>query len=170
MSKHGKSPHAEHASTPAVAAILKAGIAHTLHAYEHDPASDLSYGLEAAHAIGIDPAQVFKTLCAYVDGALVMGVVPVDGSLDLKALAQALGKKKAQMSPPADAERATGYVVGGISPIGGRKRLPLVLDESALTFDAVYVSGGRRGFDIGLAPGDLLLMTGGTTAPIAQRG
>ncbi len=96
-------------------------IAHTLHAYEHDPASDLSYGLEAAAALGVEPEQVFKTLCAYVDGRLCVGIVPVSGQLDLKALAQVLGGKKAEMAPPADAERSSGYVVGGISPIGQRK-------------------------------------------------
>ncbi len=151
-----------------MAALLKARISHTLHPYDHDPNSELSYGLEAAAAIGIDPAQVFKTLCIYADGALAMGVVPVDHQLDLKAIAHALGAKKAQMAPPADAERATGYVVGGISPLGGRKRLPLVLDESALSFEAIYVSGGRRGFDIGMAPADLVAVTHGSIAPIAK--
>jgi len=160
-----------------VAALLKAGIRHTLYAYDHDPDSALSYGLEAAQAIGIDAAQVFKTLCVYADGELAMGVVPVDGTLDLKALAHALGAKKAQMAPPADAERVTGYVVGGISPIGGRKRLPLVLDDSALDFDVIYVSGGRRGFDIGgrrgfdigIAAAELVAVAGGSIAPIAKR-
>lgn len=168
VSKHGAKRHAEHASTPAVAALLAAGIAHTLHPYDHDPDSDLSYGLEAAQAIGIDAAQVFKTLCVYADGALAMAVVPVDHMLDTKALAHALGAKKAQMAAAADAERATGYVVGGISPLGGKKRLPLMLDESALRFNAIYVSGGRRGFDIGLAPTDLIAVTGGSIAPIAK--
>jgi Cys-tRNA(Pro)/Cys-tRNA(Cys) deacylase len=97
-----------------------------------------------------------------------MGVVPVDQMLDFKAVAHALGAKKAQMAPPADAERATGYVVGGISPIGGRKRLPLVLDESAQMFAEIYVSGGRRGFDIGIAPTDLVAVTGGSVAPVAK--
>jgi Cys-tRNA(Pro)/Cys-tRNA(Cys) deacylase len=167
-SKRGASKHAEHASTPAVAALLAADIPHTLHTYDHDPDSDLSYGLEAAQAIGIDPAQVFKTLCVYADGALAMGVVPVDQMLDLKAVAHALGAKKAQMASPADAERVTGYVVGGISPIGGRKRLPLVLDKSAQMFAEIYVSGGRRGFDIGIAPTDLVAVTGGSVAPVAK--
>ncbi|WP_430868753.1 Cys-tRNA(Pro) deacylase [Demequina aurantiaca] len=170
MSKQGKSPHAEHASTPAVAALLKANIEHTLHAYAHDLDSELSYGLEAAQAIGIEPAKVFKTLCVVADGALAMGVVPVDAMLDLKSIAHALGAKKAQMADPADAERATGYVVGGISPIGGRKRLPLVLDSSAIAFEAIYVSGGRRGFDIGMAPADLVAITSGSVASIAKRG
>lgn len=173
MSKHvSKQPakhHAEHASTPAVAALIKAGIPHTLHAYTHDPDSELSYGLEAAQAIAIDPAQVFKTLCVVADGVLAMGVVPVDKMLDLKAIAHTLGAKKAQLADPADAERVTGYVVGGISPIGGRKPLPLVLDSSALGCQTIYVSGGRRGFDIGLAPNDLIAITRGSIAPIAKR-
>lgn len=165
----GAGKQTEHASTPAVAALLTAHVSHTLHGYTHDPDSGLSYGLEAAQAIGIDAAQVFKTLCVNADGSLAMGVVPVDQMLDLKALAHALRAKKAQMAPPADAERATGYVVGGISPIGGRKRLPLVLDESALRFETIYVSGGRRGFDIGIAPQDLVLVTSGSFASIARR-
>lgn len=160
--------HAAGGATPAVHALIAAGIPHTLHPYEHDPASDLSYGLEAAAALGVDADQVFKTLCAYVDGALSVGIVPVSGMLDLKALAHALGGKKAEMAPPADAERATGYVVGGISPIGQRKALPTAIDETVELWDTVYVSGGRRGFDIGIAPGDLLTITGGITAPIAK--
>lgn len=156
--------------TPAVTALTAAGVDHTLHPYEHDPASDVGYGLEAAAAIGVPPPQVFKTLCVQVDGKLAMGVVPVDCTLDLKAMAAALGAKKATMASPHDAERATGYVVGGISPIGGKTRLPLVLDSSAVEFTTVYVSGGRRGLDIGLAPADLLAVTGGSTASIARKG
>ena len=124
MSK--RAAHHEHVSTPAVAALVAAGIPHTLHPYEHDPASDLSYGLEAAAALDADPEQVFKTLCAYVDGHLSVGIVPVSGMLDLKALAHTLGGKRAEMAPPADAERSSGYVVGGISPIGQRKALPKI--------------------------------------------
>ena len=161
------SPH-HSAPTPAVVALLRAGIPHTLHPYEHDPESDLGYGLEAAAAIGVDPSRVFKTLCVVADGALAVAIVPVDAKLDLKAIASALGAKKAAMAEPAAAERATGYVVGGISPIGQRRRLKTVLDSSALGFDAVYVSGGRRGLDVGLAPADLLAVTGATTAPIAR--
>lgn len=166
MSKH--SGKHEHASTPAVAALTAAGIEHTLHPYEHDPASDLGYGLEAAAAIGVEPDQVFKTLCAYVDGRLSVGIVPVSGKLDLKGLAAALGGKKAEMAPPADAERSSGYVVGGISPIGQRKKLPTALDETAELFDTIYVSGGRRGLDIGLAPADLVSITDAVIAPIAK--
>jgi Cys-tRNA(Pro)/Cys-tRNA(Cys) deacylase len=147
---------------------MDAGIEHTLHPYDHDPASDLGYGLEAAAAIGVEPDQVFKTLCAYVDGKLSVGIVPVSGKLDLKHLAAALGGKKAEMAPPADAERSSGYVVGGISPIGQRKKLPTALDETAELFDVIYVSGGRRGLDIGLAPADLARITDAVIAPIAK--
>lgn len=164
---HHVTPH-HGASTPAIAALVRAGVAHTLHPYDHDPANDLGYGLEAAAAIGVDPSRVFKTLCIEADGALAVAIVPVDEMLDLKALAHALGAKKAAMAEAAAAERATGYVVGGISPIGQKRRLRTVLDSSALGFDAVYVSGGRRGLDVGLAPGDLVAVTGATTAPIAR--
>ncbi|MHA7132420.1 Cys-tRNA(Pro) deacylase [Oerskovia turbata] len=165
MAKKQKSSHA---GTPALVALDKAGVPHTVHPYEHDPSSDLSYGLEAAAAIGIPAEKVFKTLVASVDGTLVVGVVPVDRKLDLKALAHAAGGKKAAMAEQAAAERATGYVVGGISPLGQRQRLRTVIDESALGFDAVYVSGGRRGLDVGLAPTDLVALTGAVTAPIAR--
>lgn len=158
----------DHGGTPATVALDQAGIAHTLHSYEHDPASDLSYGLEAAAVLGLDPEQTFKTLCAYVDDEMIVAVVPVAGMLDLKALASAAGGKKARMCPPADAERSSGYVVGGISPIGQRTARRTVVDETAQLYDAVYVSGGRRGLDIGLAPGDLLTVTGGAYAPIAK--
>ncbi|WP_062388594.1 Cys-tRNA(Pro) deacylase [Demequina iriomotensis] len=160
--------HAAGGATPAVHALIEAGVDHTLHPYEHDPASELSYGLEAAAALGVDADQVFKTLCAYVDGQLAVGIVPVSGMLDLKSLAHALGGKKAEMAPPADAERATGYVVGGISPIGQRKVLPTAVDETVELWDTVYVSGGRRGLDIGLAPADLIAVTHAVTAPIAK--
>jgi Cys-tRNA(Pro)/Cys-tRNA(Cys) deacylase len=118
--------------------------------------------------LGLDPAQVLKTLFASVDGRLVVGIVPVAGQLDLKALAAAVGGKKATMADPADAERATGYVVGGISPVGQRRSHPTVLDESATAYDTVYVSGGRRGLDLGLAPADLVRVTGATVAAIAR--
>ncbi|GIJ00542.1 Cys-tRNA(Pro)/Cys-tRNA(Cys) deacylase [Sediminihabitans luteus] len=164
-----KKPSHSHAGTPAVAALEASGVAHTLHPYEHDPASDLGYGLEAAAAIGVGPEQVFKTLLASVEGRLVVGVVPVAGMLDLKALAHAVGAKKATMADPAAAERATGYVVGGISPLGQRRRLSTVVDASALEHPTVYVSGGRRGLDVGLAPDDLVRLTDAGTAPIAKR-
>jgi len=162
-------PQHHGAPTPAIVALVAAGVPHTLHAYEHDPESDLGYGLEAAAAIGVDPSRVFKTLCVEADGALAVAIVPVDAMLDLKSLASALGAKKAAMAEAATAERATGYVVGGISPIGQKRRLTTVLDSSALEFDAVYVSGGRRGLDVGLAPGDLVKVTGAITAPIARQ-
>jgi Cys-tRNA(Pro)/Cys-tRNA(Cys) deacylase len=146
-------------------------VAHELRAYEHDPRArerGLSYGLEAAQALGLDPAQVFKTLLADVDGALTVAVVPVDRTLDLKALAGAVGGKRATMADPAAAERATGYVVGGISPLGQRRRLATVVDVSALDFATVLVSAGRRGLDVELAPGDLVRLTGGVTAAISR--
>ncbi|WP_338403999.1 Cys-tRNA(Pro) deacylase [Cellulosimicrobium arenosum] len=158
-----------HAGTPAVALLERERVAHTLHPYEHDPSSDLSYGLEAAAAIGAAPEQVLKTLLAVVDGDdLVVGIVPVDRQLDLKALARAVGGKRATMAEPAAAERATGYVVGGISPLGQRHAHRTVLDESALTFAVVYVSGGRRGLDVCLSPADLLRLTAASPAPIAR--
>ena len=143
-----------------------------MRAYEHDPRlaeRGLSFGMEAAQALGVDPRQVFKTLVADVDGALTVAVVPVDGQLDLKALAAARSGKRAAMADPAAAERATGYVVGGISPLGQRKRLPTVVDASALDHATVLVSAGRRGVDVELAPTDLVRLTGATTAPIAKR-
>lgn len=154
--------------TPAVTALTRASIAHTLHPYEHDPNSELNYGLEAAAAIGVPPEQVFKTLCVRIDDALAVAMVPVDRQLSLKAVAAALGGKRAVMAQPADAERATGYVVGGISPLGQRTRLPTVLDHTATQFATVYISGGRRGLDIGLAPDDLIALTHATTAPIGK--
>ena len=153
--------------TPATVALTAAGIAFTPHAYEHD-AAITNFGLEAASALNLDPEQVFKTLLADVDGALVVAIVPVTGKLDLKALASAVGGKKAEMADPIVAQRKTGYVVGGISPIGQKTRHPTVLDETAELFDTIFVSGGKRGFDIELAPGDLLAVTGGTTAAIAR--
>lgn len=155
------------AGTPATVALTRAGVAFTAHAYEHDPRA-AAYGLEAAQKLGIDPDRVFKTLLATVDGALAVGIVPVAQQLDLKALAQALGGKRAEMADPAVAERRTGYVVGGISPIGQKTALPTVLDESAILCETVFVSGGRRGLDLELAPDDLLAVTGGRYAPIAR--
>ena len=155
------------AGTPATVALTRAGVAFTAHAYEHDPRA-AAYGLEAAEKLGIDPDRVFKTLLANVDGALAVGIVPVAQQLDLKALAQALGGKRAEMADPAVAERRTGYVVGGISPIGQKTALPTVLDESAILCETILVSGGRRGLDLELAPDDLLAVTAGRYAPIAR--
>lgn len=153
--------------TPATVALTTAGISFTEHAYTHDPANR-DFGMEAATALGLDPDQVFKTLLADVDGRLVVGIVPVTGKLDLKALAQAAGGKKAVMADPAVAERKTGYIVGGISPIGQKNRHQTVLDETAELWDVVYVSGGRRGFDLGLAPADLIRVTDAVVADIAR--
>jgi len=157
------------APTPAVVALARAGVPHELRPYDHDPASGLSYGEEAALALGVDPSRVFKTLVVSVEGALAVAVVPVTADLDLKAVARALGAKRAAMADPSEAERATGYVVGGISPLGQRQRLATVVDSSAHDADRVFVSGGRRGLDIELAPADLIGLTGATTAPIARR-
>jgi len=154
--------------TPATVALTRAGIGYTLHPYEHDPRA-ASYGLEAAEALGVEPARVFKTLLATLDGRLVVGIVPVAGQLDLKALAAALGGSKAQMAEVAAAERATGYVAGGISPVGQRRAHPTVLDASALDHPTIFVSGGRRGLDVELAPADLARFTAAVTAPIARR-
>lgn len=153
--------------TPATVALATAGIAFTVHAYDHDPRAR-SFGLEAAEALGLLPDQVFKTLLARADAQFVVAIVPVAGQLDLKALARALGAAKCTMADPAEAERSTGYVVGGISPIGQKKAHPTVLDQSALAHKMVYVSGGRRGLDLGLAPGDLVRVTSAVTAPIGR--
>lgn len=154
-------------STPATVALARAGIPFTVHSYQHEPVTT-NFGLEAAQALDLEPERVFKTLLADVDGRLVVGVVPVTGRLDLKALAAAVGGKRATMADPAVAERRTGYVVGGISPIGQKARHDTVVDETAELFDTIFVSGGRRGFDIELAPADLLSITSATTADIAR--
>lgn len=138
-----------------------------MHVYDHDPRRG-AYGLEASDALGVAPERVFKTLVAEVDGALTVGVVPVAGQLDLKALAAAAGGKKAVMANVAAAERATGYVAGGISPLGQRRRLPVVIDSSALEFATVFCSGGRRGLEIELAPADLVRAARARVAVIAQ--
>ncbi|MEY3734436.1 MAG: hypothetical protein RL347_1795 [Actinomycetota bacterium] len=157
---------AKPAGTPALVILQRAGVAHTVHTYEHDPAAQ-SFGMEAAQALGLDPATVFKTLLAEVDGAAVVAIVPVAGQLDLKGLAAARGGKRARMMEVAAAERMTGYVAGGISPLGQRKALPTVIDLSAEGLPTMYVSGGQRGLDIGIAPADLAQLTNATYAPIA---
>lgn len=153
--------------TPATVALTTAGVEFTVHSYEHDPAHP-SYGEEAAEAISFPPDRVFKTLVADVDGALVVGMVPVAGILDLKALATAVGGKRAAMADPALAERTTGYVRGGISPLGQRKKLRTVLDESAYSHSTICVSAGRRGLEVELSPRDLAHLTEATLAPIAR--
>lgn len=154
-------------STPATAVLTKLGIPFEVCAYEHDPA-ETDFGGEASQALGIEPQRVFKTLLAEADGQLVVGIVPVAGKLDLKALAHAVGARRAAMADPVVAQRKTGYVVGGISPVGQRTRLRTVLDESAFAFDTVLVSGGKRGFDIELAPADLLRACEGESAAIGR--
>jgi Cys-tRNA(Pro)/Cys-tRNA(Cys) deacylase len=153
-------------ATPATTLLSRAGVSYTLHPYAHDPRAE-AYGDEAATALGIPTQRIFKTLIATVDGRLACGVVPVAGRLDLKALAAALGGKRAELAEPAAAARATGYVVGGISPLGQKSRLPIVLDDSAAAFDTVYVSAGRRGLQVELAPDDLARLTGAVVSPIA---
>ncbi|MGP9021328.1 Cys-tRNA(Pro) deacylase [Streptomyces sp. BR1] len=153
--------------TPATVALTAAGTSFTMHAYEHDPASP-SYGEEAAQALGVSPDRVFKTLVADVDGELTVAVVPVAGSLDLKALAAAVGGKRAAMADPAAAERTTGYVRGGISPLGQRKRLRTVVDASASAHATICVSAGRRGLEVELAPADLVALTGAVVAPVGR--
>ncbi|MFC7733175.1 Cys-tRNA(Pro) deacylase [Actinomadura keratinilytica] len=160
---------AKSGGTPATVAAAQAGIDFTLHSYEADPAAD-GYGRAAADALGVPHERLFKTLVAEVDGRPTVAVVPVSATLDLKALAAAVGGKKARMADPADAERATGYVVGGISPLGQRRRLPTVVDASASQFATVYVSAGRRGLQIELSPADLLRLTGAEVASVARAG
>jgi Cys-tRNA(Pro)/Cys-tRNA(Cys) deacylase len=164
VAKNSKAPGA---GTPATVALTKASVSFTTHTYEHDPAAG-SFGTEAAEALGVVPERVFKTLLAEVDGRLTVAVVPVSGSLDLKALASAFGGKKAAMADPAAAERSTGYVLGGISPLGQRKPLRTVVDESALEFETVFCSGGRRGLEVELAPAELVRLTAAVTASIGR--
>jgi Cys-tRNA(Pro)/Cys-tRNA(Cys) deacylase len=154
--------------TPAILAAERARVPFRIHEYVHDPHA-ASYGLEAAEKLGVDAGCVFKTLLVCIDAKrLAVAVVPAAQSLDLKACAAALGTKKAVMAELAAAERATGYVAGGISPLGQKRRLPLVLDASALAHETIFVSGGRRGLEIELAPADLLALTGGSTAAVAR--
>lgn len=164
--------------TPALVALGAAGISFTVREYdpasvtapgERDPDRRPQYGRLTAAALGVDPDRIFKTLVATVDGRLVVGIVPVSAELDLKALAAAVGGRRAVMADPTEAERATGYVVGGISPVGQRRRLPAVLDDSALRFETILVSAGRRGLQVELDPGDLARLAGASIAPIARR-
>jgi Cys-tRNA(Pro)/Cys-tRNA(Cys) deacylase len=154
--------------TPAVDEARNAGIHFELAEYEHDPRAD-SYGMEAADTMGVPTERVFKTLVAQLDDdRLAVAIVPVSGQLDLKALAKTLDARRAQMADPIEAQRATGYLVGGISPLGQKRRLPTALDESALLQDAIYVSAGRRGLDMKLAPTDLQSLTNAVVAPITR--
>ena len=156
--------------TPATAALTKAGVAFTVHPYAHVE-GQRHFGDEATAALGLDPERVFKTLVVELagrGGALAVGVVPVASQLDLKAFAAALGAKKAAMADPAAAQRSSGYVLGGISPIGQRTALDTVVDVSALGLATVFVSAGRRGLQVELDPADLVAVTGATVAPIAH--
>ncbi|HEY2508936.1 MAG TPA: Cys-tRNA(Pro) deacylase [Streptosporangiaceae bacterium] len=153
--------------TRATDTLVRLGIRHTVHRYDHDPRHP-SYGQEASEALGVPAERVFKTLVAEVDGALTVAVVPVGGSLDLKALAAAAGGKRAGMADPAQAEKASGYVTGGIAPIGLRRQLPVVVDVTALDHDTVFCSAGQRGLEIEVAPADLVRVAGARTAPIAR--
>lgn len=157
-------------ATPATRALSKARVSHELHPYHHDPEST-HFGDEAVEALGLDPLQVFKTLVVSCTGgpqSVAVAVVPVACQLDLKAMAAAMGAKKAALADPQAAERATGYVVGGISPLGQKRRLPVVIDASAETQQTVFVSAGRRGLQLELSPIDLARLCGGSFAPVAR--
>jgi Cys-tRNA(Pro)/Cys-tRNA(Cys) deacylase len=154
-------------STPATTLLDRQRVAHTVHAYDHDPRSS-SYGAQASEALGVAAERVFKTLVADVDGRLTVAVVPVACQLDLKALAAAAGGKRAALADVTAAERATGYVAGGISPLGQRKRLPVIVDASALDLATIFCSAGRRGLQIELAPADLVRAANAVVARIAQ--
>ncbi|RKQ36510.1 Cys-tRNA(Pro) deacylase [Kocuria tytonis] len=157
-------------ATPATRALSEAGVPFRELSYEHDPRAE-SYGNEAAEALGLAPEAVFKTLVVSLDhGGFGVCVVPVAARADLKAVAAALGAKKAHLADPADVHRLTGYVLGGVSPLGQRSTLPTVVDESARSLAELYVSGGRRGFDVGLRPEDLVRVTGAVVAAVAQGG
>ena len=151
------------AKTPGIATAERAGIAHSVHSYEHDPKAE-SYGLEAAERLGADPARVFKTLVVDLDGSLEVAVVPVEAQLDLRAL----GGKRSRMADPRDVERSTGYVLGGVSPLGQRRRLPTTVDESALEHETVFVSAGRRGLELELDPRDLVRLTDARVRRVAR--
>src|SRR5690606_17124608 len=154
--------------TPAIEQLKKARVEHRVLSYEHDPKAP-SYGLEAAEKLGLAPERVFKTLLAVSEkGELLVAVVPVAGTLDLKALAQAAGVKKAEMADPVAAQRATGYLVGGISPLGQKKRLRTFIDESARTHSTIHVSAGRRGLEVELAAEVLAVHTQGSFAVIGR--
>jgi Cys-tRNA(Pro)/Cys-tRNA(Cys) deacylase len=155
------------AATPALGALATAGIVFSEHRYTHDPAAP-SYGLEAAEALGLPVDRVFKTLLLLVDGAPHVAIVPVACQLDLKRAAIAVGGKRAEMMNVDAAERLTGYIAGGISPFGQKRRLPTIVDETAELHDVMYVSGGRRGLDIGLSPDDLIRVLTAIVADIAR--
>ena len=166
MSAHG---------TRAIEVARRAGIVHTVHEYAHDPRVSLreggrGYALEAVGALGVDAGRVFKTIVVSVDGRLGIAIVPADAEVDLKAVADAMGGRRAAIASPAEAEKATGYVLGGISPLGTRRALPTVLDASAAGFPTIHVSAGRRGLELELAAADLVALVKGSMAPVARRG
>ncbi|MFJ9243218.1 Cys-tRNA(Pro) deacylase [Streptomyces sp. NPDC101776] len=165
--KHQHQKNHQSGGTPATVALTAAGVPYEIHSYDHDPAHP-SYGEEAAEAMGVSPDRVFKTLVADVDGTLTVAVVPVAGQLNLKALASAVGGKRATMADPTLAERTTGYVRGGISPLGQRKKLRTVLDDSATAHPTICVSAGRRGLEVELSPKDLTTLTEAVLAPIGR--
>jgi Cys-tRNA(Pro)/Cys-tRNA(Cys) deacylase len=151
--------------TPAIRELESAGVPFTIHQYERGDALH-DFGVEAAAELGLDPDRVFKTLLVTADGAQHVAIVPVSGMLSLKAVGKSVGAKRVEMCDPAVAERVTGYVRGGISPFGQKKRLPTVIDEIAMVFDRIYVSGGKRGLDVGVAPGDLIELLGASVGDI----
>ncbi|WP_297797406.1 Cys-tRNA(Pro) deacylase [uncultured Marinobacter sp.] len=154
--------------TPGINAARKAKVRHRIHEYQHDPASE-SFGTEAAEKMGVDPVRVFKTLVVAIDGKdLAVGVLPVTSMLSMKLVAKAAGGKKAVMADKQDVQRSTGYVLGGVSPLGQKKRLKTFIDDSARSFDTIFVSAGRRGLEIELAPHDLAQLTGGVFTPLHQ--
>jgi Cys-tRNA(Pro)/Cys-tRNA(Cys) deacylase len=160
--------------TRAIEVAKRAGIAYTVHEYAHDSRASLQdggrgYALEAVDALGIDAARVFKTIVVAVDGRLAIAIVPADAAVDLKAVADALGARRAAVAPAAEAEKATGYVLGGISPLGTRRPLPTTLDASAAAWPTIHVSAGRRGLELEVAAADLVALTGAILAPIARR-
>lgn len=155
-----------HAATPAITALVRAGVEHRVHVFESSDDGGLGYGRAAAAALGVDEARVFKTLVVEVDGRPGVAVVPVSRQLSLKAVAAAFGAKRAELADPAVAQRVTGYVVGGISPFGQKRPLPTVVDESCGDFGTIFVSGGKRGMDVEVAPDDLLRLLGARTAAI----
>ncbi len=154
--------------TPALVLVTSQSVPHVIHEYEHDPRSELSFGMETAEKLGISPERVFKTLMAEADATICVGVVPASGQLNLKALAAALGAKKAEMIAPELAEKVTGYVVGGISPLGQKRAHPTVIDSSALDHETILVSGGRRGLSLELAPRDLARLIDARFGPIGR--
>lgn len=151
--------------TPAVRALEAAGVEFSIHAFSHDPAAR-EYGTEAADALGVERDQVFKTLVVLADAAPAVAIVPVSAQLSFKAAGAALGTKRVEMCDTTRAERTTGYVVGGISPFGQRKRLATIIDSTCERYERIYVSGGRRGLDLGVAPADLVRLLDATIAPL----